>query len=147
MAAYRLPSTTAAKLKEPWEKLKVLQAGSAYRPAAAVYMDENTVELHGTNFHNVRNDDAESNSTQCGSGSPDKEVSSEQEGAMWVKAIYRGLIPAKNILNRDFAIAGTLVRLITFSHFGAAFAVFVSCPCYAMHYLSHQPLDFISNAS
>jgi dimethylaniline monooxygenase (N-oxide forming) len=33
------------------------------------------------------------------------------ENARWVTSIYRGIVPAKNILRRDFAVAGTLVRL------------------------------------
>lgn len=31
------------------------------------------------------------------------------ENEKWVSSIYRGLVPAKNILRRDFAIAGALV--------------------------------------
>ena len=29
----------------------------------------------------------------------------------WTTTIYRGLVPAKNILHRDFALAGGLVSL------------------------------------
>ena len=31
------------------------------------------------------------------------------QNKLWVTSIYRGLIPAKNIEQRDFAIAGALV--------------------------------------
>ena len=33
----------------------------------------------------------------------------DPENAKWVTSIYRGIVPAKNILRRDFAIAGSLV--------------------------------------
>jgi hypothetical protein len=38
-------------------------------------------------------------------GGPEAHPQSEQ----WVTSIYRGIVPAKNILRRDFAVAGTLV--------------------------------------
>ena len=30
----------------------------------------------------------------------------------WVTSVYRGLVPAKNIMKRDFAIVGAMVNLI-----------------------------------
>jgi len=39
-------------------------------------------------------------------------VEVREEDKEWVTSIYRGLVPAKNILERDFAIAGSLVRLL-----------------------------------
>jgi hypothetical protein len=38
-------------------------------------------------------------------GAPEAHPQSEQ----WITSIYRGIVPAKNILRRDFAVAGALV--------------------------------------
>jgi len=32
------------------------------------------------------------------------------ENENWATSIYRGIVPAKNLFHRDFAIAGALVR-------------------------------------
>ena len=39
-------------------------------------------------------------------GAPKSDVNSD-----WAAAIYRGIVPAANILKRDFAVNGALVRL------------------------------------
>jgi len=54
------------------------------------------------------------------------------ENKLWVTSIYRGLIPAKNIEQRDFAIAGALV-FDNFIHL-----VFCSC-------VIHPPMKFTGN--
>lgn len=90
----------------------MLQAGSAYRPAAAVYTDN--VDSDSTdpslNLGSTLSSSAATLSDLVPDATGKEESTQQEEQTTWVKAIYRGLIPAKNILNRDFAIAGTLVR-------------------------------------
>ena len=38
-----------------------------------------------------------------------RETPTNLENAPWAASVYRGLVPAKNILNRDFAINGATV--------------------------------------
>lgn len=46
------------------------------------------------------------------------------ENHSWVTTIYRGLVPAKNIMERDFAVAGALVSFnIVLRYFNQSFGM------------------------
>lgn len=36
------------------------------------------------------------------------------DNQQWASSLYRGLVPAKNILHRDFAVNGALVGVVVF---------------------------------